>query len=254
MFGGYDIVAPVKFVDDDRSTPFFLYSDSRRGARGWIHIRVEEPTGESAELSNRLLKTTPPDMIRSFPFVCYVDGNVKVQKPVDDLFAEFLESGADLGFFRHSDRKDLRQELDACHKQGKIDESVGSAQIDQYEKEGFEGQVPLLEGSFFFRKNNRRTQQMMAVWSHEIQTWVTRDQLSLPYSIWKTGAKLHIFAGSPRRMYSKFIYTAHGGKSLRDLLLRCGALTVATFPSALEKTAQVWRNFRKIKLSFDDTA
>lgn len=253
MFGGYDIVAPVKFVGDDRSTPFFLYSDSRRGARGWIHIRVEEPTGESAELSNRLLKTTPPDMIRSFPFVCYVDGNVKVQKPVDDLFAEFLESGADLGFFQHSDRKDLRQELDACHKQGKIDESVGSAQIDQYEREGFEGQVPLLEGSFFFRKNNRRTQQMMAVWSREIQTWVTRDQLSLPYSIWKTGAKLHIFAGSPRRMYSKFIYTAHGGKSLRDLLLRSGALTVATFPSALEKTAQIWRNFRRINIS-DDTA
>lgn len=240
VFGGYDLVSSVKFTDTRHETPFFLYSDEPQRAKGWTHIRADNPVEGSAELSNRLLKTSPPEKIRNFPFACYVDGNVKVRQPLDDFFVEFLNSGADVGFFRHSDRQNLRQEFEACHRQGKVDESRGGAQIESYEKEGFGSQVPLLEGSFFFRRNNRRTTEMMALWSDELLRWKTRDQLSLPYAIWKTGLKVHLFEGSPRRMYHRFIYTPHAGKGLGAKIGRTLTLLIINSPLLAQFLANAW--------------
>lgn len=244
VFGGYDIVAPSPSVESRNGPPYFLVSDSPQQTEGWIQVPIDNFLEESPELSNRRFKTFPPEAAKRFPYFCYVDGNVKVQEPLDDFFEEFLHSGADLAFFQHSDRKNLRQELEACEKQGKINGALGRAQIESYEREGFRQQVPLLEGSLFFRKNNPKTDEMMSIWSREIQNWRTRDQLSLPYAIWKSGVNLHIFPGTPRRMYSRFIYTAHGGRTFLNFLLRGIAIRLGRQPLLLENAARVWRRLR----------
>lgn len=252
VFGGYDSVASIGF---DVSNPkFFLYSDTGQRAKGWAVTQAAALEGDTPELSNRFLKTFPPKDVLSYQFAFYVDGNVKIQASLNDLFLEFKESGADIGFFRHSDRETLREELDACEKARKVPKGVGIEQIESYENDGFVGQIPLLEGSMFFRKNTPLTAGMMTMWSQEIRKWKTRDQLGLPYAIWKSGAKLHVFSGSPRRMYSRFVYTAHGGRSVFDFIFRAIALTMAKYPAALDSLSQFWRSFRSSSMRAQNRA
>jgi hypothetical protein len=70
----------------------------------------------------------------------------------------------------------------------KADKATAKRQIATYKKEGFPRHYGLYENSILIRNHHDEpTRRLMEEWWVEYLKYSTRDQLSLPYLIWKLG-------------------------------------------------------------------
>lgn len=121
------------------------------------------------------------------PYSVWVDGNIY---PIltEEKIIQLMEN-QDMAVFKHPTRLSYDEELKACESYEKDDPALMLKQVEGYRKRGFDitksNEHRLLAGGIIIRKNKPPINQMNEYWWAEICTKSKRDQLSLPWVIWK---------------------------------------------------------------------
>jgi hypothetical protein len=137
----------------------------------------------------------------------WIDGNIFPKVNNDRLINIFLGDN-DMALFKHPYRQHTFDEFkelsrDARFKDKWLQNNL-KEQSKYYEKKGLAGQQ-LYECNFMIRRNNAKVNQLMNAWWAEICRWQWRDQVSLPYVIWKYGKDIKIKGIEGNIRHNKYI-------------------------------------------------
>ena len=194
IFGNYDIPQDPLFVPDN--CEFYIITDQNIPTNSiWKKTLVNYssyPNFDSLSniYKNRFCKMFPHKLFPNIKYSIYIDGNIK---PMTD-FTEFINMNSPHGllFHKHKARKCVYDEIAAC----KI---LGKGNISKIEKYGkhlknimFPNNYGMLECNMIVREHsNLIMQKVMEEWWNEfLSSNTNRDQLSLPYVLWKLDIKL----------------------------------------------------------------
>ncbi len=192
--GGYDSLS-TQPKQTHVNCNYVVYSDEKSSQHqytGW-----EARTTENLEmLDNRLLsrkyKCKPHEYFSNYDFTIWIDGSVRIRST--HFASEMIKmlGGNDLAFIKHPERTDIGTEAKFCKQIDRFKNLDIESQVAHYTSLGFKDQVPLLAGGVIIRRNNLKVTSFNSLWFNEVKKWKTRDQLSLPFAIWKTGAAVKV--------------------------------------------------------------
>ena len=178
--GGYDnlLVAPqfkgwdvIMFTDRD-------FEDSK----GWEIRKL--PKSQNPLIQSRDIKILSHIHLPEYDLVCYTDGNQKIIK----------EPPSQPVWFLHDKRPSIFVEGKQIIINGRFPADKINEQIDYYNAQGYKDCGLYLNG-FFVRDHSPEINKLHEEWFKETCRFTPRDQLSLPYTIWKTGI-------TPKNLYS----------------------------------------------------
>ena len=162
----------------------------------WIKIDINK-FEELKKLDNtrkaRYAKTHPHMFFGEYEYSIWVDSNFRI---VSDLskFIKNTNSTVPFASHWHPYRNCIYTESIACKMRKKDDEKIINNQIDFYRKDGMPDNFGLIETNMIVRKHmDEKCIKIMEEWWNNIIQWSKRDQLSLPYVIWKNGYTMKDF-------------------------------------------------------------
>ena len=202
---------------------FVLFADRRpRFVRGWQWRPLPAAAaGLSPTMTNRFAKFFPHRLFPDAGCSIYVDANTLVLADLTPLLAEFFASGADIGLFPHKQRFDIHAELAHARQVGKVpeeDAERGAAQLAFYRAEGLPDDHLFTENAIIFRRHGRPAlAAAMELWWEQMQTYTRRDQLSLPYVLYKSDLAVKLWDWNYKFANPYFRRYPHRRGTLRDL-------------------------------------
>lgn len=173
IYGGYD---PLRPHPDHSGVEAWLCFTDDPGLTcpGWETV-VEPARYEHPRLSAKWRKTHPPDADRSI----WIDGSVGlVAASYVDVLDRLLD-GADMAFFPHPWRDNIRDEVGASAGMRKYAGLDMDGQVALYEKRKG-AQRGLWASTTFARNHTPAVLQMGAAWMAHCELLTYQDQLSLP--------------------------------------------------------------------------
>ncbi len=194
----YDTV--LEPVSDEPGVDYYLFTDVEiRNGSKWKKVditRFKEYTELTPVQLNRKIKMLPFKYLPDYDYSIYIDGNIEIVAPLSPLVEE-MGSHA-LGVHYHRTRDCIYDELVQVLYLKKADPVLARQQVAAYKKDGFPPHFGLYENPILIRKHSDKgVCRLMEIWWEEYMRYPTRDQLSLPYVIWKSGydrGKIHIIA------------------------------------------------------------
>jgi len=219
----YDFLFPPRY-----NTPkldYVVFTDNPdRSFKGWRTVAFPpEVAGLPPQLMNRYCKIFPHAVFSNVDYSVYIDGNIRVIGDLWPLVLKFVKSNAMLGLFKHRQRSNIFQEFEACKKLGKfkgreIDRT--RVQLQSYQKEGMPADQPLMDNGIVFRWHRHPQLPIsMSLWWEQMQRYSKRDQLGLPYVVWKNHISVETWNWSFRSENSFFEVYPHRGGWLNTLLI-----------------------------------
>jgi hypothetical protein len=167
---------------------FILFTDKNKSELGSNNIVVVtiRDSLENPRLSAKLFKIMPHIFLSEYDRSLWIDASMLIE---ENSFLPFsLLNKYPLVTFEHSKRKYVYQEALECVLKGKDRWFVLVWQAVMYAKEGFLKQERLRQCGWLLRShNNTSIIKLMEMWWLNINKYSIRDQVSLPYCIWKTG-------------------------------------------------------------------
>ncbi len=191
---------------------FVLFSDTIKQCEGWNVRPIPEELKkyDSSEI-NRYVKFHPASFFDT-DYSLYIDGNVKLVAGISS-FLDINVCECGLWMFDHPSRNCIFQEADACMKIRKGNEAGIVNQITRYKKEGMPRNYGLKEATVILTdlKNHTAHSLLDEWWNEYYMSSSKRDQLALPYILWKKGITIDQIGnlGSNVRSDMHFIISSH---------------------------------------------
>lgn len=139
----------------------------------------------------------------------WMDGNISLRADAD-LVASSLLGDADIALITHPYRRTVWEEFKALREQQRFRIPYLQKQLAEQEKfyraDGLPPDIGLFECNVLVRRNTERVRRLMDAWWSQICRWQWRDQVSLPYVLWKYGDGLRIATGTNVRTNPLFDY------------------------------------------------
>lgn len=128
-------------------------------------------------------------MFPEYEYVIWEDGNHQLKKDPQLIIDEYGED-VDMLLFKHPDRKCVYQEMNAC-AQWKLDhvENIQN-QFNFYKANKMPENFGLFEMSTFIVKTTHVAKELQLMWWEQICRFSSRDQISLPFCLWRMGEKI----------------------------------------------------------------
>lgn len=124
-----------------------------------------------------------------YEYVVWEDGNHQLKKDPQSIINEY-GADVDLFLFKHPDRGCTYDEMKAV-VQWQLDyPSNIQNQYNFYKNIGMPEKWGLYELSTFMVKTTKQVQELQLMWWEQICRFGSRDQISLPYCLWKMGDKI----------------------------------------------------------------
>ena len=190
--GDYDEISEPLYHNNN--VDYVIYTNSE-------NIKVNEwkkrPIPENIEkmkddvLINRYIKMHPKELFNEYDYSIYIDGNVRTVSDIS-CFVNTINEKTGLSLHRHDSRNCIYQEAKVCtlYKKGNI--SKVKQQINKYKQEGFPPEYGLLQCNIIVNdlKNNHAEKILEEWWREFLKSESKRDQMSLPYVLWKQKYKV----------------------------------------------------------------
>jgi alkaline ceramidase TOD1/glycosyltransferase MUCI70-like protein len=129
----------------------------------------------------------------------WIDGNVWLQSEPQALIDTLL-GDADIAMFQHPYRNNVWEEFAALKEDQRFHipylQKQLKAQEQAYRDAGLPADTPAFECNFLIRRNKESVNRLMDAWWSQICRWQWRDQVSLPYVLWKYGDDVKIAAAA----------------------------------------------------------
>ena len=137
----------------------------------------------------RKIKLYPHELFPYHEESLWIDGSQRIRANLLPLFNELATTS--LAVLRHPSRDCLYEEAQACMRGNRSPTSELLAQVTAYQQAGMPSHHGLYETSILFRRHTTENARLMQAWWYELQTHSLRDQISLPYVLWKQKAAIH---------------------------------------------------------------
>lgn len=191
IIGDYDAPKPPLIIP--KNYKFILFTNmNAEKVPGWEirkipdRLKCYNPT-----FINRYIKFHPREFFNT-DYTMYIDGNVRLLVDISDLIQVVDNSKIHVGMYDHSVRNCLYREAQVCKYLGKGNKEGIEEQVKAYSQEGMPHSYGLKEATVILANmHDENAGALLDAWWKEFNRWSSnRDQLSLPYVIWKMGMKL----------------------------------------------------------------
>lgn len=172
--GDYDEVKPIESEFD-----CLLITDNPEAkVKGWETVFVEPK--EDILKQSRELKINIHKFVNAELYI-YIDANYELLRDINPYLDRHFKGG--LTVSQHPARDCIYYEARKVLELKKESFNVVDKQMRQYQREGLKMHYGLFEGGFVIRDNS--VNKFCEKWFNEVEKHSYRDQLSLPYAIWK---------------------------------------------------------------------
>ena len=185
--GNYDKIAEPLFLD--KNIDYIIFTNNNINSLNWKRRDIpKELNNLDNILINRYLKTHPFEFLSDYDYVMYIDGNVQVLGDIYKIFNS-LSLTYGISMHKHCLRNDVYDEAENCIKYKKGNKKFIKEQMRNYELAGFPHNYGLLEATIIISdtKNEYAKKIFEDWWSEFVNSKSMRDQLALPYILWKKG-------------------------------------------------------------------
>ena len=215
---GYDSLKLPEHLDPDFD--YVLFTDSPAPDTGTWEIRPIVSFHSDRTRAARFVKTHPHTLFQGYDVAVWIDSNIMILGDLKPLIRDVLASDVALGAIPHPSRESIYDEVVSCSNRGKDEISVMEEQIEKYRSESF-SHSDLIESNFLvFNLRHDKIKGLLDAWWREIDLHSRRDQLSLNYALFRTGAGWHRMTERPNsiRNHQEFAFVPHdqgAGPSVR---------------------------------------
>lgn len=163
---------------------YVCFTDTPGVRSSIFDIRALPFTEATPRLTARRLKLFPHLLFPQHETSLWVDGSRLIRGDLNGLLQE--AGGAFMAAFTHPHRGCLYQEAELCARLGRDDPALLAAHIAQYRREGVPENLGLAETGVLLRRHHVPVvKTLMEAWWQQVATHSQRDQVSLPYVLWK---------------------------------------------------------------------
>lgn len=192
QFGDYDPIMPV--LEPTPGVDHLVLSDRTfRVPRPWRVHTVQLPEGlPNDRLRNRWCKLHASRLLADYDRSVYVDAHLQLVGDLTPLLDGFAVSGAPVGLMRHPHSRTIDEEIERSLRTGRItrrDHDLNwPEQRARYQAAGFPADERVMLGWVVLREHRRpEVASFEGLWWDELLGGVTRDQVALPFVLWKLG-------------------------------------------------------------------
>ncbi|ERI04560.1 glycosyltransferase domain-containing protein [Atopobium sp. oral taxon 810] len=203
--GGYDVpLEPLMDVPQLDYVMFLSGSEVPHSTKWDIRpIPSEIQRLANNSLINRYIKFHPHELFGdSYDASIYIDGNIQV---ISDLsyYADMIHPQAGIALHYHRTRNSIADEMIACNALGKGSLPKMQAQVNNYKAQGFPLDYGLLECNIIaVDLHSTLSKKLIAEWWDEHCRFDSgRDQLALPYVLWKNNIPIEYVATMGHNAY-----------------------------------------------------
>jgi hypothetical protein len=194
---------------------FVCFSDKLVASKNWKTILIKENI--NPELLNRKIKILGHNYLKNYDISLYIDANVKILKNPIYLIKKNLNF-SDIIISKHFLRQCVYQEAFALLRSSRFDNFKILRQIKKYLKLKMPSNLGLTENSIIIRKHNKPSvRKIMKDWWRELILGSHRDQLSLPFVLWRNNYKIFSMNENKRKK-NYFSFKDHKLKKKKNLL------------------------------------
>lgn len=184
LFGDYE--HPNDLTVKTSGFEHLFFTDNRDlKVPGWemIYIRPKkDPKKQSREIKINIHK-----FIHAYVYI-YVDANYIITKDLNAYVKQYFKGGYLTQM--HPTRKCISEEAKRIIEIQKDKHEIVNKQISEYFKEGMPLNYGLFMNGFFIRDNSFN--ELCEDWYKEVDKYSYRDQLSLPYVLWKNKRSIKV--------------------------------------------------------------
>lgn len=196
IFNNYDWLKEPVIVPAD--IDFVCYTDSETlTSKNWkiVHVDLD---GKSPSLMNREIKLLYPfTELKDYDYSLYVDGSMMIKGDVGEFLRKYIANSPVLMNFKHPNKDCLFTEIDYCIQRGKGNPEKLSEQYQLYKDTGMPEHYGLSDNKILLRDNHSVIgEEMMREWYHHVVTYSGRDQVCLPFILYKHQQTYHFFEES----------------------------------------------------------
>lgn len=201
--GNYDEVVEPSFISEN--IDYIMFSNKEKNSENWKILDIPKYIKELNNdiLINRYIKMHPHELLYMYDYTVYIDGNVKVISDITP-WIKYANNQNGFALHRHYQRTCIFEEAEVAklYRKGnlkKLDEQVG-----KYKTENFPKNYGLLEATIIVSKiDNEKCKDIMNQWWKEfLHSGSMRDQLSLPYILWKNNIAIEKVSLLGRNLYN----------------------------------------------------
>lgn len=170
---------------------FVAFTDTPYSGLGWTCL-CPPLTERDGRRENRKYKTLSHRWFPTSEWTIYLDGNIQLLISPKELIELCLSTNrnAALYLFPHNQRSCLYAEAKTCLRHKSDNPKTIQRQIAKYKAEGYPTCNGLYWGGMLIRRKG--CEKVNSLWWTEICTGSCRDQISLPYVLWKTGVNFAV--------------------------------------------------------------
>ena len=157
----------------------FTFSDYQIKQMDLSHIA---PTSVKRQRYSKIC--IPDEIFYNYEYSLYADRKYSTNADFDWLLWR-LGPDSDFLVSKHKGRDCLYDEGMKCVEAGKGDKESIFKQLDFYKNDGYPINNGLYATGWLFRRHTKKLKEAMSSWWMEVKKYSERDQVSLPYVIWK---------------------------------------------------------------------
>ncbi|WP_407215650.1 glycosyltransferase domain-containing protein, partial [Enterobacter kobei] len=202
-------ILPVNNVDEQ--CDYYIVSNEYIELPYPWKLLVPEKRGFNNKDFNRYYKLNPHILFNKYNASLYIDGNIAL---LDEIYQWSEEQLTDSGFaiFSHPERDNIFDEGEICSFIGTDFFWKIKYQLSKYKDEGFDYKE-LFEANILLRNHNDpQVIELMSAWwlEYKNERNSKRDQLALPYVLWKKKYHIRNMGHSDARFGHKYFkYMSH---------------------------------------------
>lgn len=201
--GNYDSVNDPCYFSEN--VDYFMFSDKRHEGTKWEQRSLPKDFSDNI-LNNRYVKMHPFELFSSqYDYAIYIDGNIVSLSDLAPL-TQLIDKSIGIGFHRHAYRNCICNEIEACKMFKKVDYKKLKEQVQGYIKEGFPKAYGMVEGNLIVvdLKSLIAKEILEDWWNEFCNNGDKRDQISLPYVLWKKGIAIEEVATIGKNIYRNY--------------------------------------------------
>ena len=213
LTGAYEKLLPPVFIDDEWR--YVCYTDQERNGWGIWELRDIPYDNADPRRRARWVKTHLPQLFPDARRVIWIDANIILTGDLAPIVAE--KEDCPLALVEHSTRDCVYEEGDICILAKKDSPAFIRPQLEKYERDGLPRHFGLYETNIMLLDpKNPLIQKIFAEWSEEIFRHSKRDQISLPYVLYKNsftpcnllwpGVNMRNYRGCENLMHSETLW------------------------------------------------
>lgn len=195
LFGRYDkVYEPV--VTDERCDYYIFTDQEIDGKSHWKKLRLSKEEQDFVDSltdteKNRYFKMLGYRKFSDYKYSIYIDINLEVYGDITK-FIVYTDNSFGLALYNHPARDCIYNEAEVCIILGKAKRRNIRRQMKKYEYMGMPRHYGMCECGVIVRNNrNENCFKLMESWWNEFRkSSVKRDQLILPFVLWKCHIKI----------------------------------------------------------------